>query len=266
MIVGLARSRSRETGLVKVGFQPQAQDVRRGTDSARLEVEYEIGEGQSSTPISNILALRLDSYGSPPDLPSLQDTEALAGFVSSQPRLIYYRQERGFGLGGGARVRESTADLLDPDAVQDRSLQKDLQAISDLGEWWDQRDAQEARRVRDGERDYRDPQLEAIRDLIARIDTFSGVVFNATTSPSDCISSRTTGRGSMSAALSGGERSYVILLADLARRLQVFAPDKALDEIPAIVRSTRSSSTCIRAGKAKSCRLSRMYSGHVSSS
>ena len=157
MIIGLARSRSRETGLVGVGFQPYAQDVRGGADSARLEIEYEIGEGQSSTPISNILAVGIDSYGGPPDLRSLQDTEALARFASSQPRLIYYRQERGFASGRGAKIRESTADLLDPDAVQDHSLQKDLQAISDLGEWWDQRDAQEARRVRDGERDYRRP-------------------------------------------------------------------------------------------------------------
>ncbi len=35
--------------------------------------------------------------------------------------------------------------------------------------------------------------------------------------------------------LSGGERSYLILLADLARRLQVFEPGKPLDEIAAIV-------------------------------
>ena len=235
MIIGLARSRSRDAGLVSVGFQPYAQDVRRGADSARLEIEYEIGEGQSSTPISNILAVGIDSYGGSPDLRSLQDTEALARFASSQPRLIYYRQERGFAFGRGAKIRESTADLLDPDAVQDHSLQKDLQAISDLGEWWDQRDAQEARRVRDGERDYRDPQLEAIRDLIARIDSFSGVVFNATSSPSGLHFVKNDGTRVHVSGLSGGERSYIILLADLARRLQVFAPDKPLDKIPAIV-------------------------------
>ena len=53
--------------------------------------------------------------------------------------------------------------------------------------------------------------------------------------PPDCISSRTTGRRVHVSGLSGGERSYIILLADLARRLQVFAPDKPLDKIPAIV-------------------------------
>ena len=235
MIVGLARSRSRESGLASVGFRPGTQDVLAGEDSARLEMEYEIGERQSGTPVSNMLAVRIDSYGGPPDFLSLQDTEALAKFTSSQLRLIYYRQERGFASGREAETRESTADLMDPEAVQDHSLQKDLRAIGDLGKWWDQRDAQEARRVRDGERDYRDPQLEAIRGLIERIDSFRGIVFNATTSPSGLHFVKNDGTRVHVSGLSGGERSYIILLADLARRLQVFAPDKPLDEIPAIV-------------------------------
>ena len=235
MIIGLARSQSRETGLIGVDFRPCAQDVRGGAVSARLEMEYDLGDRQSGTPVSNILAVGIDSYGSPPDFLPLQDTEALARLASSQPRFVYYRQERGFASGREAETRKSTEDLLDSEAVQDRSLQKDLQAIGDLGEWWDQRDAQEARRVRDGERDYRDPQLEAIRDLIARIDSFSGIFFNATTSPSGLHFVKNDGTRVHVSGLSGGERSYIILLADLARRLQVFAPDKPLDKIPAIV-------------------------------
>ena len=89
--------------------------------------------------------------------------------------------------------------------------------------------------MRDGERDYRDPQLEAIRDLIARIDSFSGLAFNSTASPPGLHFVKSDGTPVHVSGLSGGERSYIILLADLARRLQVFAPGKPLDEIPAVV-------------------------------
>ena len=233
--VGLARSQSSDPSLSGVDFRPPALDVREGEDSARLDVEYEVGDREPGATVENILSVKIDSYGSPPEFLSLQDVEVLAKLVSSPPRLIYYRQERGFGSARQAGPRESTADILDPEAVQDRSLQKDLRAIGDLGAWWDQRDAQEARRVRDGERDYRDPQLEAIRNLIARIDSFSGLAFNSTGSPPGLYFLKKDGTPVHVSGLSGGERSYIILLADLARRLQVFAPGKPLDEILAIV-------------------------------
>ena len=125
--------------------------------------------------------------------------------------------------------------VLNQKAVQTRSLGKDMQAIGDLEEWWDRRDAQEARLVRDANREYRDPQLEAIRRLIAKIDSFSGISFSSTSSPPGLHFVKNDGTSVHVGNLSGGERSYIILLADLARRLQVFVPDKLLDEIPAIV-------------------------------
>lgn len=233
--IGLARSQSREPGQRTVNFRPSAQIVANAADSAKVDMEYEIGDRRSGTAVANILSVRIHHYDSPHDLLFVHDTEALAKLASTQPRFVYYRQERGFGSGGQADTRESSTDILDPDAVQDRSLQQDLRAISDLGAWWDQRDAQEARRVRDGESDYRDPQLEAVRDLIARIDSFSGLAFNSTASPPGLHFLKNDGTAVHVSGLSGGERSYIILLADLARRLQVFAPGKPLDEIPAIV-------------------------------
>ena len=110
-----------------------------------------------------------------------------------------------------------------------------MQAIGDLEKWWDRRDAQEARLVRDANREYRDPQLEAIRRLIAKIEGFSGISFSSTSSPPGLHFVKNDGTSVHVGNLSGGERSYIILLADLARRLQVFVPDKLLDEIPAIV-------------------------------
>ena len=236
IVIGHLRSQSKETNQRTVEFRSSAQVVAEGADSARLDLEYVLGDRSSGMTAANILSVRIDSYSGPGgDVLFLQDPEALANFVSSQPRFVYYRQERGFDSGRRTGSQESTADILDPEAVQDRSLQKDLRAIGDLGAWWDQRDAQEARRVRDGERDYRDPELEAVRDLIARIDGFIGIAFDATASPPGLRFIKNDGTPVHVSGLSGGERSYIILLADLARRLQVFAPRKPLDEIPAIV-------------------------------
>ena len=200
-----------------------------------MDIEFEFGDRQSGTPVAKILPVRIDRRSDSGDLVFPQDLDALDELVSSLPRFIYYRQERGFGAGRQAETRESTVDMLDPEAVQDRSLQKELRTISDLSAWWDQRDAQEARRARDVDRGYRDPQLEGIRNLIARIDSFSGVAFHSTSSPPGLHFLKNDGTPVHVSGLSGGERSYIILLADLARRLQVFSPGKPLDEIPAIV-------------------------------
>ena len=235
MTMGLARARSKEPDPNGCYLRPSAQDVREGMEESRLEVEYEVRDRQSDTLIANILSVRIHSDGRPSDFIPLQDAVVLSKHVSSLPRFVYYRQERGFESGRQADPGSSTPDILDPEAVRYGFLSKDLRTIGDLGAWWDQRDAQEARRVRDGERDYRDPQLEAIRNLIARIDSFSGIAFNSTASPPGLHFVKNDGTPVHVSGLSGGERTYIILLADLARRLQVFAPGKPLEEIPAIV-------------------------------
>ena len=89
--------------------------------------------------------------------------------------------------------------------------------------------------MRDGDRDYRDPQLEAIRNLVVRIDSFSGVAFDSTASPPGLHFVKNDGTSVHVGSLSSGERSFIVLLADLARREQVFEPGKPLNEISAIV-------------------------------
>lgn len=232
---GLARTKAGNSISPGAGLQPSAQDVRKDRESATFQVTCEVEQPGASTPIENTLALEIFSDGRVPEFIPPLDAVAFPDQASSAPRLVYYRQDRGFGLEGDSASTTSTGDILDPDTIQDRSLGVNLRSIRDLGAWWDQHDAQEARRVRDGERDYRDPQLEAIRDLIERIDSFSGVVFNSTTLPPGLHFLKNDGTPVHVSGLSGGERSYIILLADLARRLQVFAPGKPLEQISAIV-------------------------------
>lgn len=236
IVVGMARNQFRETNLFGIGLRPYNRDVREDAVSARLEVACEVGDHRlSHTPVVNTLEVEIDRNNSYRDILDRKDAKALDKLASSHLLLVYYRQERGFGPVRRIEKEKLFSDFLDPEVVQDHSLLKDLRAIDDLGAWWDQRDAQEARRVRDGERDYRDPQLDAIRKLIEKIDSFLGIVFNSTELPPGLHFVKNDGTRVHVSGLSGGERSYIILLADLARRLQVFAPGKPLEEIPAIV-------------------------------
>lgn len=143
-----------------------------------------------------------------------------------KPLFIYYGQGRAFENGRASRRVETSADSLDGD----------LRAISNLEEWWDERDAEEARRVRDSRQyNFRDPQLEAIRQLLQRIEGFEDIFYSATMRPKGLYFKKTDGAQVHVSKLSSGERSYIILLADLARRLQFSSPSRDLSEIPGIV-------------------------------
>lgn len=138
--------------------------------------------------------------------------------------LVYYRQDRGFDDKGGTRATDTTTSLFGS-----------LKAISQLESWWDRRDAEEARRVRDFDPNYRDPQLQAVRALIKEVDGFVGISFSSTSDPEGIYFERRDGVRIHVSSLSTGERSFIILLADLARRLQLSKPDAELHDIPAIV-------------------------------
>ena len=146
-------------------------------------------------------------------------------FLSSKDDLlVYYRQDRGFD-------DKASTSRADPAT----SLFGSLRAISQLETWWDRRDAEEARRVRDSDPDYRDPQLQAVRALIKEVDGFVGVSFSSAHGLEGVYFEREDGVKIHVSLLSAGERSFIILLADLARRLQLTKPDIPLHEIPAVV-------------------------------
>ena len=147
----------------------------------------------------------------------------------AKPLFVYYHQDRGF------KSQLKSENVFNSNELQNISLNADLRAISDLETWWDKLDAQEARRVRDGDPNYRDPQLEAIRKMIFKIDNFLDINYYSTSSPPGLFLTLKDGSHVHVDNLSGGEKSYFILLADLARRLQVISPNLSLSEIPGIV-------------------------------
>ena len=150
---------------------------------------------------------------------------------SAEPLFVYYRQSRGFMSNG----HNHSEDVISEDHVRKESLSETLNAIQNLSKWWDMLDAAEARRHRDEEHGYRDPQLHAIRQLIAEMDEFEDIMFKSKSEQPGLYLRKTGGLDIHVNQLSSGERVYLILLADLARRLQVIKPDAKLEDIPGIV-------------------------------
>ena len=211
-----------------------ARDVRFGTSAFALGLTFDFEEELSASEGSDSLNIAFSADTDTAHYDHSQRLTKWSDAIQCQPRFIYYRQSRGFETRNRRAVGKSDRTF-DPEAIQDLSLDEDLRAIGDLETWWDDRDAEEARIVRDQNSNYRDPQLQAIRSLVTKIDGFSGISFSSTASPPGLQLVRNDRAAIHVSRLSAGERSYIILLADLARRLQVFAPESALEQIPAIV-------------------------------
>ena len=153
------------------------------------------------------------------------------GTLGNEPLLVYYIQNRVFGTD----TSHPNRDVVSEDQIRKQSLSSDLRAIQDLSSWWDRLDAHEARRHRDEEHGFRDPQLEAIRKLVVEMEEFEGISFEAKEKRPGLYLKKTKGPKLHVDQLSSGERAYLILLADLARRLQVVQPNAELADIAGIV-------------------------------
>ncbi len=228
--------RSHLKGTRRGGMESQlsARDIRLGTSGFTLGLKFDFEDNWSDPGTGDLLQITCNVDTAHSEYQRSDRLSRWSDQIEFQPRFIQYRQNRGFEA-RNSRATRKTHQAFEPETVQDLSLREDLQAIGDLEAWWDGRDAQEARHFRDKDQNYRDPQLEAIRKLVTKIDGFTGISFSSTTSPPGLHLTKNDETAIHVSSLSSGERSYIILLADLARRLQVFAPDRPLEAIPAIV-------------------------------
>ena len=152
-------------------------------------------------------------------------------FSVDEPLFVLYPQNRVFASPESPQEQGS----ISTEQLRKESLSSNLQAIQALSSWWDRLDAQEARRHRDEEHGYRDPQLEAVRKLVGEMEEFEGIGYEAKAGLPGLYLRKTGGPMLHVDQLSSGERAYLILLADLARRLQVVKPDARLAEIAGVV-------------------------------
>ena len=210
------------------------EDVRFETKSLSLQVQLQIEDEGSKSIQQHELKIEFDGGPALPIRLMRDVFQKLPKEIGPTLNYIYYRQNRVFAT-------ESTTDrndperVFDPDFIRYDFLDKELREIGDLQTWWDRRDAQEARMVRDKNPGYRDPQLEAIRHLVRKIDCFKDITYSSTESRQGLYLIKNNDTPVHVSRLSSGERSYIVLLADLARRLQVFAPKTPIEDISAIV-------------------------------
>lgn len=94
-------------------------------------------------------------------------------------------------------------------------------SFGDTLAWIDTHDADEARRFRDGDEDYRDPELSAMREAVEKaLPDFGGLRFRGTTN--EILVTRKTDRQKLSFwQLSDGYRAMLALILDLARRMAI---------------------------------------------
>ena len=210
------------------------QDVRFGRKNVSLRLLYDVENGSSLTDEPRELVFGYDGGTAFPS--QLMRDVHLQLREGTDPDLncIYYRQNRAFE-DGDHHGRTEPERVSDPDRIRHDSLAMERGVIGDLQTWWDRHDAQEARMVRDKHSDYRDPQLEAIRNLVRKMDNLKDITFSSTASPPGLYLLRNDDALVHVSRLSSGERAYIVLLADLARRLQVLAPEKPLEDVSAIV-------------------------------
>ena len=211
-------------------YQLNDRDVRQGASEFHLSLDFALADGCAPLGDDGRLEIAYDLQYKEHRYQPQKAIQEWTDQAAHQPNFIHYRQNRGFADG-----RNSGSQFLSLEQVRTSSLLESMGVVSDLEAWWNRRDADEARTVRDSDPNYRDPQLEAVRKLIQRIDGFTGVKYSSTESPPGLRLLKTDKTSVHVNSLSGGERSFLILLADLARRLQVFSPNQSLDAIPAIV-------------------------------
>lgn len=110
-------------------------------------------------------------------------------------------------------------------------------SFADTFAWIDAHDAEEARRYRDGEPDYRDPELSAMREAVEKaLPEFTGLRFRGTTN--DILVTRKSDGQKLSFwQLSDGYRAMLALILDLARRMALANGEKFTQEGRSILES-----------------------------
>ena len=152
------------------------------------------------------------------------------------PLVVYYEQDRGATLdSSGSRVPVSS--LTAPLTNRETSLNTTVSSPSEFRTWFFEKEADEGRETRDRrDLEYEDPELAIIRGLLRRLDGFTAV---RSRKPPDrrerMLLLEKEGVEVPFDSLSGGEQAFLLLVADLARRLMLEFPNTPVAEARGIV-------------------------------
>ena len=196
-------------------LQPEQSDIAYSKYSYAIE-GLAVAQDENNKTFTQSLSLGSDGRKNHKFLTQLFSTPT----PKEEPLFVYYRQDRNFHT----KKNRNQQYINSQEEIRQNSLAFDLSAIPQLGVWMDKLDAQEARRHRDVEKNYRDPRLEAIRSLVKEIEEFERIGFDADREFHGLYIDKTDGARVYVDQLSSGERVYLILLVDLARRLQIIMP------------------------------------------
>ena len=158
--------------------------------------------------------------------------ENLESLTEQLPLIVYYEQNR---------VATSSARpglvSVSSEVNRNSSLYTAASSPSEFKSWFFEREgdeARDARERRDLQHEYAD--LKAIRCLLTQLDGFSAVRSRKPPENSDrVLLLEKEGIEIDFDSLSGGEQSFFLLAADLARRLMIESPNTPLAETPGIV-------------------------------
>lgn len=126
--------------------------------------------------------------------------------------------------------------MRDPTAAYKGCFQPGL-SFGDTLAWIDTHDADEARRFRDGDEDYRDPELSAMREAVEKaLPEFGGLRFRGTTNEI-LVTRKADGQKLSFWQLSDGYRAMLALILDLARRMAIANGERYTAERRSILKS-----------------------------
>ena len=156
----------------------------------------------------------------------------LESLTAQLPLIVYYEQNR-------VATSSARPGLVSVSSETNRnsSLYTTASSPSEFKAWFFEREGDEARDARehqDLQHEY--PDLKAIRGLLSQLDGFSAVRSRKPPENSDrVLLLEKEGIEIDFESLSGGEQSFFLLAADLARRLMTESPNTPLADTPGIV-------------------------------
>ena len=202
--------------------------ARTGTSTTDIVLELSWGER-----LRLLASYSLGSRGLKLErLHASQLNKTLERLPTPLPLVVYYEQNR-------VATSSARPGLVSVSSKTNRnsSLHTTASSPSEFKSWFFEKEADEGRETRERQDlKHEDPELMAIRSLLAQLDGFSAIRSRKPLESSErMLLLEKEGVEIAFDSLSGGEQAFFLLAADLARRLMIESPNTPLVEAPGIV-------------------------------